>query len=322
MVHVTVLLPWALLLVFVIRGVTLPGADVGLAYYLVPRGNWYVYLQRPETWIQAYTQVFFSLSIGFGIMFAYGSFLKRETNIVRNAFIIGISDSLTAIVSGLAVFSCLGYLSTPEGGGIPISDWMASSLGIAFTAYPKLIGLIPGGSVLGPLFFVMLLLLAIDSAFSLVEAVIKPIEDKFGWSHKRAMFTVCGLGFACGIPFMFQSGLFWFDTLDHFMNQFGLAMACLLECLVFGHVYHTTRIRRELLEHRENHLGAWWGWMIRYVAPAVLAGLLMWEVMARVEGSYEGYGRVTEFYGGWAALIGLAVVATVLTVVRGKKESA
>jgi len=319
-VYVTVLLPWLLLLVFVMRGLTLPGAAEGLRYYLLPHEQWFSYLIKPSTWIQAYTQVFFSLSVGFGIMFAYGSFLTRKTNVVRNAFIIGICDSLTAMIAGLAVFSCLGYLATPEGGGKPISDWMDSSLGIVFIAYPTLISLIPGGSVLGAVFFIMLLLLAIDSAFSLVEAAVRPLEDKFGFSHKRAMFSVCGLGFLLGIPFMFQSGLYWFDTLDHFMNHLGLAVACLVECAVFGHVYHTTRIRRELLEDRRNHLGPWWGWMIRYVAPAVLFALLLWESLDRINGSYADYGRTVEFYGGWAALFAIGAGGLWFTLAKGRNH--
>jgi NSS family neurotransmitter:Na+ symporter len=297
---------------------TLPGAAEGLKYYLLPHEQWFSYLTLPSTWIKAYTQVFFSLSVGFGIMFAYGSFLRRETNIVRNAFIIGISDSLTALIAGLAVFGCLGYLSTDAGGGKPISEWMDSSLGIVFIAYPTLISLIPFGKFLGAVFFVMLLLLAIDSAFSLVEAAVKPLEDKFGWSHKRAMFSVCALGFLLGFPFMFHNGLFWFDTLDHFMNHLGLAVACLVECAVFGHVYHTTRVRRELMEDRQNHLGPWWAWMIRYVAPAVLFVLLLWEFVDRFKGSYEGYGRKLEFYAGWAALFAIGIAAVIFTLVRDR----
>ncbi len=320
-VYLTVLLPWLLLLVFVVRGVTLEGAGEGLSYYLLPKGDWWRFLLMPSTWINAYTQVFFSLSIGFGIMFAYGSFLDRETDIVKNALLIGISDSLTAFVAGLAVFSCLGHLSTPEAGGIPISDWMNSSLGIAFIAYPKLISLIAGGTILGPLFFLMLLLLAIDSAFSLVEASVASLEDKFGWSHHKSMSAVCVLGFLLGLPFMFQSGLFWFDTVDRFMNHQGLVWACLLECIVFGHLYGARRIRNELLEHRENHIGPSWEIMVRYVSPVVLICLLGWELWERYQGSYEGYGRRVEFLGGWLVLIVIVLVALILTVMKGTPDS-
>ncbi len=319
-VYATVVLPWLLLLVFVFRGVTLPGAAEGLAYYLTPQEGFWDAVFNRTTWMAAYTQVFYSVSVGLSIMFAYGSFLDKETDIVRNAFLIGISDAITAIVAGLAVFGCLGHLATPEGGGIPIEEWMDGSLGIAFIAYPKMISLIPLGSILGPLFFLMLLLLAIDSSFSIVEGCIKPLEDKFGWSHKKAMFTVCGAAFLLGLPFMFQTGLYWFDTLDHFMNYFGLVGACFVECIVFGYFYGAGRIRAELLEHRENRLGRWFTVAICLISPIVLIGLVVWEVQERLAGSYEGYGRVTEFYGGWLMLILIAAAATVFTLLKGSNN--
>ncbi len=321
-IYATVLVPWVILLVFVVRGVTLPGASEGLAYYMSPRGEFLTFLMRPSTWIAAYTQVFFSISVGFGIMFAYGSFLKKGTNIVRNAFIIAISDALTAIIAGLAVFGCLGYLANLPEGATPISAWMDSSLGIAFVAYPQLINLIPGGMIFGPLFFIMLLMLAVDSAFSLVEGCTAAFEDKYGWSHHRAMLLICGFGFILGIPFMFQTGLYWFDTLDHFMNHFGLMFACIVECLVFGYVYRSGRIRRDLLDHHDNKLGPWFDYLVRYVSPVVLVGLLVWEIVDRAKGSYEGYGRTTEFYGGWLMLIFIGVGALVFTLLKRRKSEA
>ena len=83
-VYATVLIPWIILIVLVIRGVTLDGAGIGLAYYLKPT---FAKLLDGKVWLAAYTQVFFSLSIGFAIMFAYGSYLPKKTNLVTNAYI-------------------------------------------------------------------------------------------------------------------------------------------------------------------------------------------------------------------------------------------
>jgi len=319
-VYFTVLAPWALLIIFVIRGITLPGAMDGLKYYLFLKAQ-SGYLLKASTWLNAYTQVFFSLSIGFGIMFAYGSFMNPKTSIVKNAFIIGISDSLTAFVGGLAVFCALGYLATPEGGGIAIESWMGSSLGICFVAYPTLINKLPLAGLFGPLFFLMLLTLAVDSAFSLVEAAIAPVEDKFKWRHKKAMFIVCALAFVLGFPHMFQSGLYWFDTLDNFMNQFGLAGACLIECIILGYVYRASKIRKDLKQNPENRLGIWWEWMILYISPLVLIFLIGHEVLERIKKSYEGYPRSVEFFGGWFVMILIAVVALIMTLLKTKTQA-
>ena len=84
---------------------------------------------------------------------------------------------------------------------------------------------------------------------------------------------------------------------------------------------YCTRIRRELLEHRENKLGPWWSWMIRYVSPIVLLSLLFWEVKERTLGSYENYGRTVEFWGGWASLILIIIVATLFTMAKSREET-
>ena len=321
-VYVTVVLPWLLLAIFVIRGVTLPGAWDGLSYYLSPKGEFLGYIRNPATWGAAVSQVFFSISVGFGIMFAYGSFLDKKTNVVRNSFIIAISDALTAMIAGLAVFGCLGYLSPAGGGVTPISAWEDSSLGIAFVAYPKLISAIPGGAILGPLFFLMLLFLAIDSAFSLVEGGTMAYEDKFGWSHHRAMVLTCGAGFLLGVPLMFTTGLYWFDIIDHWMNSFGLMIACLIECIVFGYIYKSWNVRSDLLRYHDQKLGPWFDVLIMGVAPLAILGLIANEVYLRYKGSYEGYGRTAEFYGGWLMLILIGVGATVFTLLRSKKKRA
>lgn len=320
-VYYTVGIPWLLLIIFVIRGFTLEGAGDGLRYYLMIGKDTLPYLWRAKTWLNAFTQVFFSLSIGFGIMFAYGSFMDPKANIVKNAFIIAICDSLTAFVGGLAVFAALGHLSIPGDGGtgIPISSWMNSSLGICFIAYPTLINNLPVAFIFGPLFFLMLLTLAVDSAFSLVEAGVSPMEDKFGWKHRKALLVVCTIGFILGIPHLFQSGIYSFDTLDNWMNQFGLAGACLIECIVFGYIYKARRVRDDL-QSRGDRLGKWWSVSIMVISPIVILFLIGSEVVARWKESYEGYGRMTEFYFGWMALIFIGVMALILTVLPGKRE--
>ena len=102
-----------------------------------------------------------------------------------------------------------------------------------------------------------------------------------------------------GLPYATQAGIFWFDTLDRFMNHLGLVFACLVECIVFGYIYGAERIRKELKEHRGDHLGRWWNYMIRYFSPVVLILMLGYELRQRYLGSYENYGRSTEFLFGW-----------------------
>jgi SNF family Na+-dependent transporter len=86
----------------------------------------------------------------------------------------------------------------------------------------------------GVLFFLMLLTLAVDSAFSLVEAAAASLRDKWGWSHRRSNLTIAAIGCALGVPYVLGFGLYWLDIVDHFINGFGLTSVCLGECIFLG----------------------------------------------------------------------------------------
>ena len=292
-VYATVIIPWFILIVLVIRGMTLEGAGTGLAYYLTPD---FAKLLNFKVWLAAYTQVFFSLSIGFAIMFAYGSYLPRKTHIVSDAYIVAISDSLTAFFGGLAVFGALGYLSTQT--GTPITELKASGPGLAFVVYPTIINELPMlNTLFGVLFFLMLLTLGIDSAFSLVEGVSAAVRDKFGWSHRKSNLTVAGISFVIGLLFISGAGLYWLDIVDYFMTFFGLAIACLIECYIIGWAYSTAKVQKHVNALPGMKLGNMWTIMIKFVSPVVLLALLGSEIISRFSEAYGGYPRSAELIG-------------------------
>jgi len=109
----TVPLPWLMLVVLMVRALTLDGATQGMAYYLNP--DWSQLLQ-PTTWRFAFGQVFFSMSLAFGVMLTYASFLHRKSDINNNAMIIGLGDLGTSFVAGIAVFATLGAMSLATAG--------------------------------------------------------------------------------------------------------------------------------------------------------------------------------------------------------------
>ena len=313
-VYVTVIVPWLILVIFVIRAVTLPGAAEGLKIYLSP--DWKMLLNG-EMWLAAYTQVFFSLSIGFGIMIAYASFLPKKSDLVKNAVIICVADSLTAFIAGLAVYGCLGYLKVKE--GVDISEM--KGLGLTFIIYPKLISLLPWGQrFFGVLFYLMILTLGVDSAFSLLESFASAVRDKWNMPHWKANLIVGGLGLAGGLPLLSGAGLFWIDTADHFMTYYGLALVVLIECVVVADIYGCRRLCRHLNEVSEWKVGALWDVMVMAVAPAALLVFLVVETVQRYRQTYEGYPRKLEFLAGWLILILLPVVARALQAIPWTKE--
>ncbi len=107
-VKYTVILPVILLVILIARAVTLPGAMDGLSYYLTP--DWSKLLDV-NVWAAAYGQIFFSLSILFSIMIAYGSYLSKDAEVTKDAMIIGFADAAISFLSGFAAFGTLGYLA-------------------------------------------------------------------------------------------------------------------------------------------------------------------------------------------------------------------
>lgn len=314
-VWLTVMVPWALLLLFTVQALRMEGAGEGLKLYLVPKWR---ELLNPQLWVAAYGQVFYSLSVGFGIMIAYSSFMPRRSNLVRDALVIGIADSLTAIVAGFAVFGALGHLAHTQ--GVAVNAVVQRGPGLVFKVYPAIIGSLPAARLFGALFFLMLITLAVDSAFSLTEAVCAGVRDKWGLSHKTANFTVAGAGILVGLVFCTRSGIFWLDIVDKYLEYFGLGAACLAEVVLLSIFLKTGTMRRYLNSAGGMKLGPWWDVCVMAVTPLMLAaviGVATWDLIKK---PYEGYPSTALWIGGWGLFLALPLLAWWISGFRGSGD--
>ena len=208
--------------------------------------------------------------------------------------------------------------------GVDVAEVLGSAqargFGLAFIAYPSIISSLGKAAVFfGAIFFIMLITLAIDSAFSLVEGVAAGFMDKFNSRRLRANFGVAFVGILVGLIFTTRSGYYWLDVVDHFMNSFALAAVGLLECVVIGYFYGTGKLRDYVNSKSEFSIGKWWDVMIMFVTPVVLAIAIALEIKDRIFASYEGYPRWAEFTAGWAIVIALPIIAFLL--MRAKERS-
>jgi NSS family neurotransmitter:Na+ symporter len=314
-VYVTATVPIGILLIFVIRGVTLPGAVDGLRYLLTPD---FSKMLEPKVWIAAYGQMFFSLSLGFGIMIAYASFLPKKSDIVNNAFIVCLGDSAFSLLGSLAVFSALGFLAHQQ--GVPIDKVAHGGPSLLFVTYPTIISQFPfWPQFFGVLFFTMLVFVAIDSAFSLVEAFTAGLLDKWFKSRPAVNIVVGLIGFAGGILFTTKTGLHWLDLIDHFNTESALIIIGVLECIAVGYFMGTGKIRKYVNELSDFRIGVWWDVMIMLVAPAVLA-IMGWQAFAEIiKNGYSGYPQQALLYGGWFLVIALPLVSIILMLIKPRK---
>ncbi|MBN1554563.1 MAG: sodium-dependent transporter [Phycisphaerae bacterium] len=277
----TVPLPWVMLMILTVRGLTLDGAGEGLAYYLNP--DW-AQLLKPTTWRFAFGQVFFSMSLAFGVMVTYASFLHRKSDINNNAAIIGLGDLGTSFVAGIAVFATLGAMSVA--GGKAVTEIISTqsgnetgTVGLAFMAFPYALAQLPHSAWFSLVFFFALITLGIDSAFSITESVLASIVDKTGWNRTATLWGMTFLGFVSGLVYCSRGGLSWLENIDGFINgPWGIALLGLAECVVLGWFFRLSRFRVHANERSDWKLGVWWDWNIRLVVPVVLSALFVWSL--------------------------------------------
>ena len=167
----------------------------------------------------------------------------------------------------------------------------------------------------------MLSLLAIDSAFSLVEALSSAVRDQFGFSHRQANLAVCGLGVCFGMPYMFGAGIHCLDIVDHFMNAFGLSIVVLGTCLVFGWYFQASKMRQFIYEQSEGKIGIWWDIRVQLIIPAAIIYMVAFEIYERIGAAYGRFGlRNQEFVFGWGVLLFVLIASLILAAASRRSQ--
>jgi NSS family neurotransmitter:Na+ symporter len=229
--------------------------------------------------------------------------------VTGDSYITAIINSAISLFAGFVVFAVLGYMS--KASSVGIEEVVASGPGLAFVVFPQALSLMPFAWFFSALFFLMLLTLGIDSAFSLVEAVNTVIGDKYVKPNKeRISFVVCSVAFLLGIIFTTGAGLYFLDIVDHFITSFGLVLVGIFECIAIGWIYGADRLRNYVNSVSRFKIGSWWNFAIKFVIPIVLIILLAAQFMKELSGPYEGYPY-------WALSIGWASVIIPLIIAVG-----
>ncbi|MBO1751372.1 sodium-dependent transporter [Actinotalea sp. BY-33] len=302
----------------VIRAVTLDGAMDGLNAFFTP--DWSA-LSDPGVWIAAYSQIFFSLSIAFGIMITYSSYLKRRANLTSTGFVVGFANSSFELLAGIGVFAALGFMAFQTGVDVSEVENIAG-VTLAFVAFPQIISMMPGGPVFGVLFFGSLTLAGLTSLLSILQVVSAAVQEKLGITPRQAALRIGGVAAVLSIAlFSTTTALFLLDTMDKYINEVGVVGSAVVMTLVLGLVLRRLGEQRAHLNDRPGlRLGAWWSVLVGVVAPAVLAFMLVQGIRSLLGEPYEGYPWWFLNAFGWG-VVGLALlVAVVMTALRWRRS--
>lgn len=225
-------------------------------------------LANPEIWLQATGQIFFSLSIGFGIIMTYASYLRGRDDVVLSG--------MTATATNEFCEVCLGGLITIPAaflflGADPIQKVAGSTLGLGFYTIPVVFGFMPWGELFGFLFFLLLALAALTSSLSMLQPVVAFLEESFGMSRRRSIAWLGGLT-ALGALWVvyFSKDLVALDVMDFWVGQVGIFLLGTMLVVVFGWVIGVERGVAEAERGALMPLPRWFPFVIKYVSPTYL----------------------------------------------------
>ena len=293
----------------VLSSLFLPGATKGLNALFTP--DWGKLLE-PSVWIAAYGQIFFSLSICFGIMVTYASYLKKETDLTGAGLVVGFANSSFELLAGIGVFAALGFMA--QAGGKEVSDVATSGIGLAFIAFPAIIDQVPFGGLIGVLFFGSLLFAGVTSMISIIEVIIAAVQDKLHWKRVPATVVVCvPMAIVSTILFGTTTGLPVLDVLDKFVNNFGIVAVAFFSLASISICKYLPQLAEHLNHYSSFKLGKKWQFVVGVLTPIVLGYMLISEAYTIVTKGYGDY--PTWFVGifGWGMAVALVIISVMLS---------
>ncbi|MBT3194416.1 MAG: sodium-dependent transporter [Verrucomicrobia bacterium] len=241
-----------------------------------------------KVWVAAYGQIFFTLSLGFGIMITYASYLPRKTDIVGNALMTCFLNCLYSFITGFAVFGTIGFMAQAK--GVPFEEAIKAGPGLAFVVYPEAINQLPAGNrIFGALFFLVLIVAGISSMISLTEAFACSICDKFNTTRAKATSLMCAVGMVGSVIFTTRAGLYILDIVDHFINNYALVIGGILECVLVGWLLRAGRMRQHVNGCGGRRLWPVWDVAVRVITPVMLIIVVGGAIFQEFQGCYEGY---------------------------------
>ncbi|RKT31308.1 NSS family neurotransmitter:Na+ symporter [Microbacterium sp. AG1240] len=304
--------------VLVVRALFLDGAGVGLEALFTP--NWAA-LGDPNVWIAAYSQIFFSLSIAFGIMITYSSYRKRKANLTGPGLVVAFANSSFEILAGIGVFATLGFFAVQQGVGIDELEGL-TGVGLSFITFPAIVSQMPGGPLFGALFFGSLAMAGFTSLISVLQVVSAAIQEKFAVSRRAAAVGVGGVSAVLSVLlFSTTTGLLALDVVDQWANNIGIvASAILMTVLVIWVRRRGPELRYHLNAVSTFQVGRIWVLLVGVVAPIVLAYMLIQRIVTLLA---EGYGGMPDWYlgiFGWGTIAFIVVAAIALSLFSWRRS--
>lgn len=264
-----------------IYALTLPNAMEGVKYYLIPDFSKFSIL----TVAGAMSQLFYSMSIAMGIMVTYGSYTRDDVNLTKSVNRIEFFDTLVALLAGLMIIPAVYIFSGEEG-------LSSQGAGLMFMTLPKVFQQMPGGDIIGLLFFVLVFFAAITSSISVMEAIVSSLMDKFHLKRIPSCLIVIGICLLLGIPSSLGNGLWanikilgmdFLTFFDYISNSILMPIVAFFTCILVGWVIKPKVLTDEITKNGEKFSRKkLFNVMIKYIAPICLLFIFVTGILSQL----------------------------------------
>lgn len=231
-------------------------------------------LLNPKVWLAAAGQIFYTLSVGIGVILTYASYLDKEDDVALSGLTAASTNEVAEVIMGgsiviPAAFVFLGHAGTMEAA-------KGGSFNLGFITMPLILQHMTFGGTLGLLWFILLFLAGITSSISLAQPAIAFLEDEFNLSRKKAVLCFAVGTFALCHPAIFFLGKGILDELDFWGGTFCLVLFGTMEAVIFGWVFGLENAWTELHVGSDITIPRIYRFIIKYITPLFLIVLLCW----------------------------------------------
>ncbi len=267
--------------VIAIYSLTLPGAMDGLVYYIKPDFHNF----SIKTVVAAMGQLFYSMSLAMGIMITYGSYMSKEDNLERSVRQIEIFDTAIAFMAGVMIIPAVFSFS----GGDP--EKLQQGPTLMFVTLPKVFASMPGGQIIGAVFFILVFLAALTSSVSLMETILSVIQDKLKIGRIAGSLVILVLAFLIAIPSSLGFGVWsniqllgrsFLDFFDFISNNILMPLVGFFTCIFIGYIVKPKVIEDEVQSSGKFQSKGLYNVMIKVFAPIFLLVIFISSVVGYV----------------------------------------
>jgi NSS family neurotransmitter:Na+ symporter len=271
-----------ILIVLMVRGLTLPNGMQALDFLFKPKFE----DLTASSIVLALGHSFFTLSLGMGTMITYGSYLRRDQNLLSSALWIIFLDTLIALMAGVAIFATVFAMGADPGEGA----------GLIFVVLPTIFPKIAGGAIWGTLFFFLLFMAALTSAISILEVITAYFIDEKGWGREKATIifgtVVTIVGIFCSMSmgefndFTHIFSISFFDFLDYLSSKYMLPIGGMLTAVFVLYRWGIPNFVAEMVVGLDNqNVNPVFVRILFAISATVVGFILLNEIIASITGT-------------------------------------